>query len=112
MTRPSTILWLSDGHGQYIPQLFAKSFQDRAKNVEGVSDDDWAALDAGPDHSEYWDAWSDVIDNAIVTDDAGQTFRVYQDGDCWLVPIGMTWDEEADAWRWPHPLTTGANDND
>jgi hypothetical protein len=36
-------------------------------------------------------------------------YHVHQDGDCWLVPVGMTWDDEADGWRWPF---VGANDND
>jgi len=98
--RPDLILWLSDARGVYIPRDFAKSFADRAKHVTDVSDEDWAILEAGPDHREYWDAWQDVCDAAKVTDNDGVKYHVYQDGDCWLVPVGMSWDEEADAWRW------------
>jgi hypothetical protein len=101
MTKPAMILWLSDAHGQYIPQLFAKSFSDRDKHVEGVSDDDWLTLEEGPTHLEYWDAWLDVTDNAVVTDANGEKYTVYHDGDCWLVPLGMIWNDKTETFIWP-----------
>jgi len=97
--RPEPVLILSDARGQYIPRDFTVHVA--RERVANVSDDDWRSLAAGPDDSEYWDAWQDVCDHARVTDDAGNKYLVYQDGDCWLVPEGMTWDEEADGWRWP-----------
>ena len=101
--RPVPILLSGDERGQYIPRSFATLWdkEERAKRVAEVSDDDWAALEAGPDHPEYWDAWQDVCDNAIVTNALGVQHHVYQDGDCWLIPQGMTWDDEAEGWRWP-----------
>ena len=102
--RPVVVLLIGDERGQYIPRSFATLWdkEERTKRVANVSDDDWAILEAGPDHSEYWDTWQEVCDNAIVTNALGVQYHVYQDGDCWLIPYGMTWDEEADGWRWPY----------
>lgn len=99
-TRPETMLWLSDARGVHIPRDFATSFADRSKNVSGVSGDDWLILEAGPDNEYYWEAWTDVCDNAIVTDDIGNKYNVYQDGDCWLIPVGMEWSEESEWFQW------------
>ena len=100
-TRPEMKLWLSDARGIYIPRDFATSFADRAKSVSGVSDNDWAELEAGPDHEWYWEAWVKVCANAVVTEDNGDRYTVYQDGDCWLVPVGMEWSEDGDMFQWP-----------
>ena len=102
-TRPEMLLWLSDARGICIPRDFAASFADRAKSVSGVSDEDWSILEAGPDHEWYWEAWAKVCDNAKVTDDKGNAYFVYQDGDCWLVPVGMEWNwsEAGDWFQWP-----------
>ncbi len=62
---------------------------------------DWSILDAGPDHEWYWESWTEVCDNAIVTDDKGIKYRIWQDGDCWLVPEGMEWSEENETYVWP-----------
>jgi len=99
--RPDKILWLNDARGIYLPRDFASSFDDRSKRVSDVSDEDWAILDAGPDHSEYWDTWCEVEQDARVTDDDGNVFTVYQDGDCWLIPVGMEWSDEQDTFVWP-----------
>jgi hypothetical protein len=95
------VLWLNDARGIYIPRDFANSFADRAKHVANVSDETWAILESGPDHEAYWDAWADVTDNARVTDKHGNVFTVYQDGDCWLIPLGMEWDDANDWFIWP-----------
>jgi len=94
MAKPDMLLWLSDARGIYIPRDFATSFADRAKNVSGVSDENWAILEAGPDHEHYWEAWQEVEQNAVITDDNGVKFRIHQDGDCWLVPESMEWSDE------------------
>lgn len=93
------MLWLSGARGRFIPRDFANSFANWA-NVLNVSDEDKAILQAGPEHDDYWEAWSAVLDNAVVRDDAGNRFTVYQDGDCWLIPIGMNWDEESAWFQW------------
>lgn len=100
MSKPEPMLWLSDARGVYIPRDFVNSFANWA-NVSGISDEDKAALQAGPDHEWYWEAWMTAIDHAKVTDDKGNTFFIHQDGDCWLVPEGMEWDEANEFYRWP-----------
>ena len=111
MSKPEMMLWLSDSRGIYIPRDFAKSFVDRAKHVAGVTEEDWAILERGPDYEDangvtvcneaYWDTWSDVEQSAIVTDENGHQYIVYQDGDCWLIPVGMEWNDETDGFDWP-----------
>jgi hypothetical protein len=98
--QPEPLLWLNDARGIYIPRDFAKSFNDRAKAVSGVSDEDWAILE-DPDHEFYCETWQDVCDNAVITDPDGIKYTVYQDGDCWLIPVGMEWDDETDFFVWP-----------
>ena|SRR6266404_1081532 len=97
--RPNAILWLADHRGRYIPRDFANSFADRAKIVSGISDKDWSILESGPDHEFYWDTWDTVCSDAIVTDENGYRFKLYQDGTLWLVPEGMEW--FGDDFVWP-----------
>jgi len=99
--KPQPMLWLSDARGQYIPRDFASSFADRAKYVTGVSDEDWTILEAGPDHEHYWDAWQEVEQKARITDSDGNAFTIYQDSDCWLIPVGMDWSDKDDWFVWP-----------
>ena len=80
------LLYLSDSRGVYIPRDFARdTFRDCVHNV---TEDDWNILLEGPGHEWYWDAWSTVCDDAVVTEqETGQAYAVYQDGDCWLIPL-------------------------
>lgn len=87
------LLWLDDHRGVYIPRDFAQSFKDRDSCVTGVSAEDWAVLEAGPDHEFYWDTWEDVCSNAKVTETDGTVYTVWQDGACWLVENGAEFDE-------------------
>jgi hypothetical protein len=104
MTKPDMMLWFSDARGIFIPRDFANCFIDgftRDKHVTGVSAEDWAILEAGPDDESYWDVWAHVLDNAKMTDENGAEFTLHQDGDLWLIPIGMEWDDEAGTFNWP-----------
>lgn len=92
--KPEPLLWLSSARGVYIPRDFVQSFADWTV-VHGVGAKTKAILEAGPDHEWYWEAWEDVLNNATVIDLAGNEFSVYQDGDCWLIPEGMEWSEDA-----------------
>jgi len=102
MSRPKAVLLFDSARGVYIPRDFATAFtpSDRA-HVTGVESNDWAVLEAGPDNELYWDVWLGVCDSAIITDDNGDQYMLWQDGDLWLIPVGMTWDEEAEGYRWP-----------
>ena len=99
--KPDVKLWLDANRGIYIPQHFAQSFANPDACVTGLCATDWAALLHGPDHEWYWEAWQNVLNNAIVTDEHGVRHSVYQDGDCWLVPVGMIQETEEGAWSWP-----------
>ena len=100
--KPEMLCWLSDARGVYIPRDFANSFADRAKDVSGVSAEQWAILESGPDSESYWDVWTEVCDSCVVTDDKQNVkYTIWQDGDCWLVPIGMEWNDELQGFAWP-----------
>lgn len=101
-SKPSMMLWLSDARGQYIPRDFAKSFADREKSVSGVTADEWARLEDGPDAAWHWETWDNVLSNAVVTDENGVKFHLHQDGDLWLIPEGMEWSEETNTFEWPN----------
>ena len=101
MTKPEPMLWLDDHRGVYIPHDFALSFANRERDVSGVDNEEWATLENGPDEDFYWDVWADVCDHAVVTDEHGVQYHVYQDGACWLIPLGMEWDEKNDFFQWP-----------
>jgi hypothetical protein len=90
--RESVMLFLSDSRGQYIPRDFVQSII--LNDWEGLTE--WAveACNAGPDHKSYWDAWTDILDNASYTDAEGSVYRLYQDGDLWLYCFDKMTDEE------------------
>ena len=99
-TKPEVEIFLSDARGQYIPRDFAKCFADRSK-VEGVTNEQWAVLEAGPDHEHYWDVWNEVLDAAKVSDKDGTQYTFMQDGDVFIIPVGMVWDDERGGYFWP-----------
>ena len=77
-------LFLDGNRGIYIPQQFAAQVE-RAL-VSGVSDEDWADLEAGPEGETYWDTWDMVLNNAVITGASGTEYTLYQDGDLWVIP--------------------------
>lgn len=86
-------LLLSDGHGVYIPKLFANNF-DMA--VWNVNLDDVKCVSIGPEPSNewYWEAWQSILDTATTIHN-GVKYYLYQDGDLWAVPEDdYTSDEE------------------
>jgi hypothetical protein len=81
-----SLLFLSDSRGVYIPQHFAESVD--FDNTSGIDPADWAEMAAGPDNEWYWEAWHAVCDNGTVRDSkTGKVYAIYQDGDCWLIPL-------------------------
>ena len=71
--------------GVYIPQYFAETIHRHL--VEGVSNEDWEILEAGPYHEYYWDAWNDVTNNCRIKHPSGREYCLWQDGDLWLLPV-------------------------
>lgn len=92
---PSAIVVYSDSaRGIYIPQHFAETASDQWDNV---TDEDRAVLRAGPEHPQYWDAWSDVLDNATYTvtaDGETYTWRLWQNGDLFATCDALMTDAE------------------
>ena len=82
-------LFLDGNRGIYMPQAFAQC-ADRTK-WHGVSYEEWAILEAGPDHEQYWDVWADVCSNAIATDSNGYTFRIHlgESGDVFIYCVEL-----------------------
>jgi hypothetical protein len=97
------ILLITDAIGIYIPRNFATYFgEERSRYVSNITDEDWKILETGPDHEHYWDAWDGVCRDAVVKDLRGNKYLIYQDGDCWLIPIGMEWNDKTEQWIWPN----------
>lgn len=44
-------------------------------------------LECGPDNALYWEAWSEVVDQAEYTDEQGEVWRLHQDGDLWAYKV-------------------------
>jgi hypothetical protein len=100
MTKPGIEILLDGARGIYLPRDFAEGMDRNC--VSGVSAEDWTILEAGPDHEHYWEAWTDVLDNATATDPTtGVVYRFEQDGDLFAIPEGMEWDDCAGGYVWP-----------
>ena len=100
MTIPQPVLYLDSTRGIYIPRDFAQSFAS-TKYVSGVSNTDLEILEEGPNGALYWDVWTDVLDNAIITGDDGIPYLLFQDNDLWLIPVGMEWSNDLEFFAWP-----------
>ena len=96
--RPEPELLLTDARGIYAPRDFATSVDH--SRVTGVTVAMWDILQEGPDHDEYWDVWAEVLNDAEVTGH-GTVYTVHQDGDVWLIPVGMEWSDGTDFFVWP-----------
>lgn len=71
-------LLLDGNRGTYIPQAFAEMcgdlWQISAERLKVLAD---------PDHEWYWETWTEVLDNATLTDKNGKVWHLHQDGDLW-----------------------------
>ena len=91
----TAVHYLDSARGVYIPQNFAEIV--KRDCVANVTDEEWAILEAGPDHEWYWDTWNAVEGKAVLTDPTThEQFTLYQDGDLWLIPAGYDWPDEYD----------------
>ena len=85
------IMLLSDWHGQYIPQEFAKEYGEQCKGIDWA---DMQCLLTGPDHPYYWDTWDSIEQNAILVAKDGTEYTLYLNNDLWAIPKGMEIPEE------------------
>lgn len=86
-----TICLLDSSRGIYIPQQFAIVYGDDCKGLDEKSTE--ALTESlkvclfGPNHADYWEAWEEVVDHAILIMDDGE-YVLRQDSDLWAVPAG------------------------
>lgn len=78
-------LLLSDARGIYIPRDFCTSFDLTLPQWSGIKKGDAMICTKGPDHEWYWEAWQAILDAAVYTDNEGNKYHLYQDGDLWLL---------------------------
>ena len=80
---------LIDGSdGIYLPLNFARMYMSTAAKQLKLSGmkaqqiyEDAQILLSGPDHDQYWDAWSTVLDNLIIEQPDGSLWALHQDQD-------------------------------
>ena len=96
------ILLMTDAVGIYIPQTWVNSCYASAQwtpcsNKGWIGLAKWArkALEAGPEHDEYWDAWCSALDSVkYISGDEMTIFYLAQDGDLWAVRDDYEWEDE------------------
>ncbi|PRY29771.1 hypothetical protein CLV58_12533 [Spirosoma oryzae] len=87
-----SMLMIDSHHGQYIPQLFAKTYatfiDEDSKDTH--FDENMASLLAGPDDEWYWDAWDSFLNQLRLTMPKGKDevkITLHHDEDLWGVPM-------------------------
>lgn len=90
---------IDGANGIYTPQAFATSYV-----VIGSEFDDAMTICAsGPDHPDYWDAWSEITDAATVEGMSGIKWSVYlgESGDVFAVHPDAEWSDEDEWFTFP-----------
>jgi hypothetical protein len=82
------ILAVGSQNGIYTPQIF---FENYAQYLDTPAQQ-WEEL-KNPNHTEYWEAWDDLLNDATLTID-GKQYRVEQNEDVWLIPVDMELPED------------------
>ena len=93
-------LILSDARGIYIPRDFlTDNYNEEAVEhcrAWGLTDENrehWQDA-LNPENEWYWGAWDWALNNATYTDENGNVFRLWQDGDLWAYCDELMTDEE------------------
>lgn len=85
---------LSDARGVYIPQNFIEFENEEQRTGGELSAEDKAVIESGPEHADYWDVWTTILDTFEYTDSNGYVWSLYQEGDVWLIcPALMSCEE-------------------
>ena len=94
------ILILSDSRGIYIPRDFiCDDYNEIAWEhcaAWGLTKEnaEWWIDAANPESEFYWDAWDWILYNAEYTDENGNKYRLFQDGDLWGLCYDKMTEEE------------------
>ncbi len=71
---------LDGARGIYIPQAFIECYGD----WKGITKENKAILETGPDHEHYWETWDEVLLDAYFINDNGK-WTLHQDGDLFII---------------------------
>ena len=88
---PAVILLCDACHGIYIPSIFIESIEG-IQEWKNISNYDKEQL-KNSDNENYWHSWDNVLSKAEFTKD-GNTWRLHQDGDLWLLCYELMTDEQ------------------
>lgn len=80
-------LLVNDSQGIYIPQIFIRQYLENIIK-DTISQDDIYILQSGPGHDWYWEAWDTVLDSAVLVDEYGIRWTLFQNGDLWAIREG------------------------
>ena len=82
---PNNAFCLIDSNrGIYIPQQFVRNWSDSVQS--GMDEEQKTILLAGPQHSQYWDVWEEVVNEVVFLFDS-EKHNLYEDGDLFAVPV-------------------------
>jgi len=75
---------LDDCRGIYIPQAFIECY---SYEQWGISEENATILLKGPEPENelYWETWDEVMRDAEYTDEFGNVWNLFQDGDLFAV---------------------------
>lgn len=85
---------LDSARGIYIPRDFYQLYcKDMESVFDGLNTVSMTELD-NPENEFYWDTWNDALDRLSYTCPEGNVFKLYQDGDLWLICYELMTNEE------------------
>ena len=86
--------FFDSARGVHIPRDFINSID--PDYWQPINDDDRNDL-SNFENDHYWDTWQTILDTQFVTDEKGNKWQLYQDGDLFLVCFDLLTDEEREA---------------
>ena len=86
-------LLISDNQGIYIPQIYCQQLTEDDAAEYGIEWSDVVCCQSGPDQDWYGESWLAILDAAEWEED-GETWRLHQNGDLWMVRADVELPEE------------------
>lgn len=77
-------LLISDIQGIYIPQIYCQQLTEDDAAEYGIEWSDVVCCQSGPDQEWYRESWQAILD-AAEWDEDGETWRLQQSGDLWMI---------------------------
>ena len=78
----NAFLLIDSNRGIYIPREFARIWG----NFSNMLEQQKKVLLSGPDNNDYWDVWSEIVDNVVFEFD-GEKCVLWECGDLFAVPV-------------------------